>query len=194
MLGGIAQAEVNDQIKDLDESSAQKFANNWKAFSPVGSFTSNNPIYQVYGHQKGNENAAQKQPKKTQSNSNKQQQQQQNRFPLVGTLVNFQKMKNGQQNKQKSNSNNNSNNNSIKSAINIHDYSNWNQINKKQRSEPQVSSSQNVFVIRPAIRNKQARDDRKASLNRLREPSREIRPPPPLKPKQAPHLLLARIK
>lgn len=194
MLGGIAQAEVNDQIKDLDESSSQKLTNGWKALSPVGSFTSNNPIYQVYGQQKNNENSSQK-PKKNQNqnqNSNKQvnHHQQQNKFPLVGTLVNFNKIKNSQQNKQRNN-----NNNPIKSAINVNDYSNWNQINKKQRTEPQTSSSnQNVFVIRPMLRNKHARDDRKATITRLKEPARDMRPPPPLKAKQAPHLLLGRIK
>ncbi|CAG9805118.1 unnamed protein product [Chironomus riparius] len=217
MLGGLAQAEVNDQVRDLDESSSQKFNSNWKAFSPVGSFTSNNPIYQVYGQQqqqqqKANENQQQK-PKKNQSNSNKQQQQQQqqqqsqqqqyqHKFPLVGTLMNLNKSKqnqqqNQQQNKQRNNNNNNNNNNQhhqIKNAINIHDYSNWNQINKKQRIEPQPAQSQNVFVVRPMIRNKHARDDNKPTITRFREPARDMRPPPPLKSKP-PHqqIMLARL-
>lgn len=203
MLGGIAQAEVNDQVRDLDESSSQKFNSNWKAFSPVGSFTANNPIYQVYGQQqqqKANENPPQK-PKKNQSNSNKQQQQQQyqNKFPLVGTLMNLNKAKQSQQQNKQRNTNSNNNNNQqqhhIKNAINIHDYSNWNQINKKQRIEPQTAQSQNVFVVRPMIRNKHARDDNKPTITRFREPARDMRPPPPLKLKQPPQqIVLARIK
>ncbi|XP_070500105.1 bromodomain-containing protein DDB_G0270170-like [Chironomus tepperi] len=217
MLGGIAQAEVNDQIRDLDESSSQKFTSNWKAFSTDGSFTSNNPIYQVYGQQqKGNENPPQK-SKKTQSNSNKQQQQQQNqqllqqnhlqqqnqnKFPLVGTLMNLNKSKQTQQQSKQRNSNRNNNNNDnnnqhhqIKNAINIHDYSNWNQINKKQRIEPQTAQSQNVFVVRPMIRNKQARDDKKSTITRFREPARDMRPPPPLKSNPShQQIVLARIK
>lgn len=89
MLGGIAQAEVNDQLKDLDEGSANKIPPNWKAFQPVGSFTSNNPVYQVYGQhqQKGNDQSSQKdRPKK---NLNSGSSKQQSKYPLVGQLLNL---------------------------------------------------------------------------------------------------------
>lgn len=198
MLGGIAQAEVNDQVRDLDESSSQKFNSNWKAFSPVGSFTANNPIYQVYGQQqKSNENSPQKPKKKQQQQQQQQSQQQQysNKFPLVGTLMNLNKPKQTQQQNKQRNSNNNNQHHQIKNAINIHDYSNWNQINKKQRIEPQAAQSQNVFVVRPIIRNKHARDDNKPTITRFREPARDMRPPPPLKPKLPPQqIVLSRIK
>jgi hypothetical protein len=196
MLGGIAQAEVNDQLKDLDESPSQKVTNNWKGFSPLGSFPSNNnnnnPVYQVFGQQQQqqqqhhqqqlqqlhkNENSLQKQKKNNANgngNGNKQ-----SKFPLVGQLVNYNKMK-GAGNKQRN----------VKNAINIQDYSNWsNQANKKQRTEIQPAQSPNVFVVRPMMRNKQARNDRKSPPPlppRLREPARDMKPPPmkqkPVKP------------
>ncbi|KAG5680784.1 hypothetical protein PVAND_010270 [Polypedilum vanderplanki] len=172
MLGGIAQAEVNDQLKDLDESSSQKVTNSWKGFSPLGSFTSNNPIYQVYGQQQQqhqsqkNENTSQKQKKNNSNKNNNNNGNKQAQFPLVGTLVNFNKMKGN--NKQRN----------VKNTINIQDYSNWSQVNKKQRTEIQPAQSQNVFVLRPMIRNKQARDDRKNLAPRLREPARDMKPPP----------------
>lgn len=70
-------------------------------------------------------------------------------------------------------------------------------MNKKQRTEQlQSLPSQNVFVMRPMGQknNKHARDDRRSAISRLREPARDMRPPPPLKPKQTPQLILARIK
>lgn len=181
MLGGIAQAEVNDQLKDLDESSApnsQKFPANWKSFSPnqMGSFTSHAPIYQVYGQQESN----QRQKKNSGPTGS-----QQSKFPLVGSLVNFNKGKG--QSKQQKNSNKNQQN------FALSDFSGWNQMNKKQRSEPPAKSH---FVLRPVMKNKHGRDEnlhQKGSINRVRQPqlSTDMRPPPPIK--QQTHLRVTKV-
>lgn len=182
MLGGIAQAEVNDQLKDLDDSSSnnQKFPSNWKSFSPnqFGSYTSNSPIYQVFGQEN-----SQRQKKNSGQTGNYGTHNQQSKYPLVGSLVNFSKAK-AQNNKQK-NSNNGSKNNQ---NFAIPDFSGWNQMNKKQRLEPQVSSSNSHYVLRPVLKKKQARDEQlhqKGSINRARQPqlSTDMRPPPPIKQK-----------
>jgi hypothetical protein len=176
MLGGIAQAEVNDQLKDLDESPSNnhKVPANWKAFSP-SSYSSGSPVYQVYGQQ---ENSQRTKKKAGQTGNHGQSSSQQMKFPLVGSLANFNKNKNGNSKQKSKNSQS-------------FDFSAWNQMNKKQRAEPQASSSNNQFVIRPFVKNKQARDEwlhQKGSINRARQPqlSTDMRPPPPIKQKAAP--------
>lgn len=228
MLGGIAQAEVNDQLKDLDESASQnhKFPSNWKSYAPnqMGSYTSHSPVYQVFGqenspqrHKKnsgqsgnhGNNNHHQQLTQHLNQQMNQQQNQQQQKFPLVGSLVNYNKGKNQNQNqngsnKQRNSHNNNQNQNSHRNNhksndfqnFGIQDYSGWNQVNKKQRSEPQAASSNSQIVLRPVLKNKQARDERlhmKGSINRIRAPqlSVEMRPPPPIMPKT--HLRLTKV-
>lgn len=182
MLGGIAQAEVNDQLKDLDESpsNSQRFATNWKNFSPnqFGAYTSNNPIYQVYGGQQEN---GQRQKKNSAQTGNQGNSQKQSKFPLVGSLMNFNKAKQQNSNKQK---------NSIKNNQNyaMSDFSGWNQLNKKQRSEPQTSASNVRYILRPAMKNKNPRDENifnKGSINRTRQPqlATDMRPPPQINQK-----------
>lgn len=185
MLGGIAQAEVNDQLKDLDESASQTPGTKWKGVSPsFGNGNNNNPIYQVFGQQQQqqhNGDFAPSRPKKNNKNVNNLSQQQKQNFPLMGSLLNLNKLKNAANaNKQRNNNNNN-----LKNSLMV-DYSNWNnQMNKKQRSELQgaPSNQQNVFVLRAVNgKNKHARDDRKnppASISRVREPARNLSPPPP---------------
>lgn len=177
MLGGIAQAEVNDQLKDLDDSNPQQ-SQKWKSFSPnqFGSYTSNTPVYQVYG-QENNQRAKKNSGQTGNHGANSQKQ-----FPLVGSLLNYNKNKN-QQNKQKNSSNNKNSQN-----YRVSDYSEWNQPSKKHRAEPQTSSSNSQYVLRPVIRSKQARDEKfhqKGNINRARQPQlpTEMRPPPPVKPR-----------
>lgn len=196
MLGGIAQAEVNDQLKDLDESpssnSHQKFPANWKNFSPsqFGSFTSNN-MYQVYGQQNENGQRQKKNSGQT-GNYGTSSSQQQSKYPLVGSLLNYNKGKNQNSNKQKNSNSANKNNQNY----GLSDFSGWNQMNKKQRSEPQTASSNSHFVLRPVMKNKHASEMRpapKGPINRLRHPqlSTDMRPPPPIKPKS--HLLIKKV-
>lgn len=185
MLGGIAQAEVNDQLKDLDESSSstqhQKFPSNWKSFSPnqLGSFTSHAPIYQVFNQQDNNQQRHKKNSGHSGNHGSNNQQQHQAKFPLVGSLTNLNKGKS--HNKPR---NPNSNHKNIQNYP-IADFSGWNQMNKKQRSEPQPSPSNSHFVLRPMPKNKNTRDERlhqKGSINRIRQPQLEthMRPPPPV--------------
>lgn len=178
MLGGIAQAEVNDQLKDLDESSSnsQKYPANWKSFNPnqYGSFTSNTPVYQVYGQQEGN----QRDKKNSGQTGNHGSNSQQSKFPLVGSLTNFNKGKSQNSNKQR--------NQSSKNNQQFTDFSTWNQMNKKQRVEPQASSSNAKFVLRPVMKSKYGQENIqiKGSINRVRQAplSTDMRPPPPIKP------------
>lgn len=182
MLGGIAQAEVNDQLKDLDvsPSNSQRLHSNWKNLpsNQFGAYTSNNPIYQVYGGQQEN---GQRQKKNSGQSGNHGNSQKQSKFPLLGSLVNFNKQKHQNGNKQK---------NSVKSNQNyaMSDFSGWNQLNKKQRSEPQTSPSNVRYILRQAIRNKNPRDEnlhQKGSINRARQPqlATDMRPPPPINQK-----------
>lgn len=177
MLGGIAQAEVNDQLKDLDDSNPQQ-SQKWKSYSPnqFGSYTSNNPVYQVYGQE--NHHRGKKSPGQTGNHGLNSQKQ----FPLVGSLLNYNKNNKNQQNKQK-----NSNSNT-KSSQNyrLSDFSEWNQSSKKHRAEPQTSSSNSQFVLRPVMRNKQANDEKfhqKGTINRARQPQLTTEMRPPLKPR-----------
>lgn len=177
MLGGIAQAEVNDQLKDLDESASHAPGTKWKGISP------SNPIYQVYGHQNSDYGNTASRPKKNTKNTSNANSHPKQNFPLINSLLHLNKLKNAAVNKQRNNNNNNSNKNPL-----IADYSNWSQLNKKQRSELQgaASNQQNVYVLRAVNgKNKHSRDDRKnlpapSSISRVREPSRDMRPPPPL--------------
>lgn len=182
MLGGIAQAEVNDQLKDFDDSpsSNQKFPSNWKSFAPnqLGSYTSNTPTYQVYGQQENGqrENGQRHKKNSGQTGNHGGNNNQQSKFPLVGSLVNF--------NKNKNSNNNNSKQKGQKSFA-MSDFNGWNQMNKKQRLEPQASNSH--FVLRPLLKNKQSRDEhlhQKNAINRVRQPqlSTDMRPPPQVKP------------
>lgn len=188
MLGGIAQAEVNDQLKDLDDSptSNQKFPSNWKSYTPsqLGSYTSNAPIYQVFGQ---NDNGQRQKKNSGQSSSNNNQQ---SKYQLAGSLMNFNKGKSQNSNKQKSSSSGQKN---IQSYA-MPDFSGWNQMNKKQRTE--ASSTNSRYVLRPVAKNKHARDEhlhQKGSINRGRHPqlSTDMRPPPPIKPKA--HLRVTKI-
>lgn len=185
MLGGIAQAEVNDQLKDLDDSPSQgnKFPANWKSYSQnqFGSFTSNAPIYQVYGQQENSQRSKKNSGKTGNHGTNNQQ----SKFPLVGSLTNNNKGKSQSSGSKQKNSNT-GNRNSQNFALS--DFNGWNQMNKKQRSEPQQSASNSHFVLRPVLKNKHARDERlhqKGSINRVRQPqlATEMRPPPAVKPK-----------
>lgn len=189
MLGGIAQAEVNDQLKDLDDGqSSHANPSKWKGLQPVGSFTSNNPIYQVYNQQQQQHQQTfdfpQTKPKKNVKNNNQNQQQNKQNFPLMGSLLSLNKLKNASPANSNTNKQRNNFNNQLKNSL-LQDFSNWSQMNKKQRSEQQSQSSNqsNVFVLRPiAVKNKHARDDRKppppSNIARLREPSRDMKPPP----------------
>jgi hypothetical protein len=175
MLGGIAQAEVNDQLKDLDDSNPQQ-GQKWKSYSPnqFGSYTSNTPVYQVYGqdnNQRSKKNSGQTGNRGT-SSSQKQ-------FPLVSSLLSYNKNKN-QSNKQKSPTKSSQN-----SSYRVSDYSEWSQPSKKHKNEPQTSSSNSNshYVLRPVMRNKQAREENfhpKGKINRVRQPQlpTEMRPPP----------------
>jgi hypothetical protein len=202
MLGGIAQAEVNDQLKDLDDTNAQqnqKFPANWKSYSPnqLGSYTSNNPVYQVYGQENSNShnnNNNNQRPKKNSGHSANHGSNSQKQFPLVGSLLNYNKGGKNQNNKQKSHSN--SHKNSQNSDFRLSDFSGWNQMNK-QRTEPQTSSSNSQFVLRPVMRNKQARDEKprqKNAINR-RQPqlATEMRPPPQVIVNQRPQLIVKKV-
>lgn len=201
MLGGIAQAEVNDQLKDLDESpsNSQKFPANWKSFSPnqLGSYTSNAPVYQVYG---ANENNNQRQKKNSgQTGNHGNNNNQQSKYPLVGSMVNnYNKAKNqnnNSNNNRKKNSNKGNNNN--EQTFHLPDFSGWNQMNKKTRTEPQAAPSNSHYVLRPSMmKNKNVRDENmysKGSINRIRQPMlpTDMRPPPPIKPKA--HLRLMKV-
>lgn len=182
MLGGIAQAEVDDQLKDFDDSPSnnQKFPSNWKSYSPnqIGSYTSNSPIYQVFGQQENSQRNKKNSGQTGNYGANNQQSLQQSKFPLVGTLINFNKGK-SQSNKPKNSNSGNRNNQNFA----ISDFSGWNQMNKKQRSEPQPSSSNSHYVLRPVVKNKHGRDElihQKGSINRARQPQlpTDLRPPP----------------
>jgi hypothetical protein len=185
MLGGIAQAEVSDQLKDLDGSPSNnhKIPANWKSYAPnqFGSFTgaNNNPsIYQLYGQQQEGSQRLKKNSGQT-GNYGGNNSNQQSKYPLAGSLVNFNKNKN--HNKQKNSNRNNQNHG-------LADFSGWNQMSKKLRSEPQAAASNNQFMLRPLPKNKLARDERlhhKGSINRARQPqlALDMRPPPPIKPK-----------
>lgn len=183
MLGGKeTQNELNYKLKDSDESASQLTANKWKGLNQQ--FT-NNPIF---NNQQLNSDFSLSRPKKNTKNSNNNNNNNDNggnhalkqNFPLINSLLSINKLKNAA-NKQK---NNNSN---LKSAL-IADFNNWSEISKKQRSELQgaASNQQNVFILRPLNgKNKHARDDRKLisrpqSISRVKEPSRDMRPPPPL--------------
>lgn len=219
MLGGIAQAEVNDQLKDLDEQpSNQRYPpSSWKSFSAhsnplLGSYTANAPVYQVYGNQENtdNENVRENspKPKKKNSGNNGSNKNQQNKFPLVGTLMNYNKNKaNSNHNNNNNNNkhrNSNGNNNGHKSNQNVgfndnNNFNGWNQMNKKQRSGQQQAASSNqqtksvhpsganYMVLRPVKKNnKQVRDEKinnnvQSSNSRIQHKLTELRPPPHMK-------------
>lgn len=207
MLGGIAQAEVNDQLKDLDESPSNnnhKFPANWKSFSPnqLGAYTSNAPVYQVFGANENNQRHKKISGQAGNQGSNNNQQQQQSKFPLVGSMVNNYNKAKAQNNNNNSNSrkkNSNKGNNNNEPTFHLSDFSGWNQLNKKTRTEPQAASSNSHFVLRPVTKNKNVRDENlysKGSINRIRQPMppTDMRPPPPLnlnKPKA--HLRLLKV-
>lgn len=191
MLGGIAQAEVNDQLKDLDDSptSNQKFPSNWKSYSPnqLGSYTSNAPVYQVFGQ---NENG--QRPKKNSGQSGNQgSSSQHSKYPLIGSPMNFNKVKNQNNNNKQKNSNSGQKNSQ---SYSMPDFNGWNQMNKKQRTE--ASSTSSRYVLRPVLKKKNARDEslhQKGLINRGRHPqlSTDMRPPPPIKQKT--HLRVTKL-
>lgn len=188
MLGGIAQAEVNDQIKDLDSSSSNhqnqqfKFPNNWKIpASQLAQFNSPSHQYPVYGqNQQQNQFDNRKQKKKQNNNY-----QENSQFPLLSQLQNYNNKNHHHQKKQKTHRN-----------PGLTDYSSWN-TNKKHRSEPQVASSnhQKIF-IRPVMRSK-SRNEKllpKLPVPRIRQltPATEMKPPPIVKPPKA-HLVVKKV-
>lgn len=188
MLGGIAQAEVNDQLKDLDDSSSsnQKYPTSWKAYSPsqLGSYTSNTPTYQVFGQ---NDNSQRQKKNSAQSGSHGNQQ---TKYTHAGSLTSFNKGKNQSSNKNKNTNSGQKNSQSFA----ISDFNGWNQMNKKLRTE--ASSTNSRFVIRPVNKNKHSRDEhlhQKSSINRGRyqKLSTDMRPPPPLKQKT--HLRVTKL-
>lgn len=210
MLGGIAQAEVNDQLKDLDEqpNNNQRYPPaNWKSFSThsnplLGSYTANAPVYQVYGNQEnsGKENVRENshKPKKN-SGSNGNNKKQQNKFPLPGTLLNYNKNKGNSNSNKHRNSNGNNHGHKSNQKLGFNDninYNGLNQLNKKQRSGQQSPSSNqqskvhpsgaNYMVLRPVKKNnKHTRDEKinsKPSINsRVQQSLTELRPPPQIK-------------
>jgi hypothetical protein len=189
MLGGIAQAEVNDQVKDLDSSSSNqqqfKFPNNWKIpMNQLQSQFGSSPtsMYPVFGQQ--NSQHDNRRQKKNNSNNNNNNNNQENmKFPLLSQLQNY---NNKNHKKQQKNHRNQG----------ITDYSSWN-TNKKHRSEPQVAASNhNKIYLRPVMRSK-SRDEKllpKLPVPRIRQltPSTEMRPPPVVKPPKA-HVVVKKL-
>lgn len=210
MLGGIAQAEVNDQLKDLNEQPNNKKypPSSWKSFTAhsnplLGSYTANAPVYKVYGNQEssGNENVRENSPKPKKNSGNNGSKSPQNKFPLVGTLMNYNKNKANSKNNNNNNNkhrNSNGNNNGHKSNKNLRlndmNINGWNQLNKKQRSGQQAASSNqqskihpsgvNYMVLKPVKKNnKQVRDEKinnkvQSSNSRVQQSLTELRPPP----------------
>lgn len=184
MLGGIAQAEVNDQLKDLDDSNTQN-ALKWKSYSPnqFGAYSSNSPVYKVFGQGPENSQRSKKNSGQTGNHGSNSQ-----KFPLVESLLNYNKNKQSSKQKNARNSNKNSQ---------ISNYSEWSQTSKKQRVEPQTSSSNSHYVLRPVLRNKQALEENfhlKGNINRVRKPQlpTEMRPPP-LNKQRTPTLILKKV-
>lgn len=202
MLGGMAQAQVNDQLKDLDGSSTNnnfKFPNNWKF--PSSQFANFNQqqqqqssIYPVYGSpgQQPYDNRRQKKPQKKNVQSDHD-------YPLLSQLQAYSNNFN--------NGNNNNQNNKKKSQSQknqrhptLSDYSSWNS-NKKHRNEQQyAASNQNKIFLRPMMKNKHSRDEQmltKVRLPRIQQtaPATEMRPPPPAKVKTPPkgHIVLKKV-
>lgn len=210
MLGGIAQAEVNDQLKDLDDqpNNNQRYPPaNWKSSSThnnplLGSYTAHTPVYQVYGNQEnsGKEKVRENshKPKKN-SGSNGNNKNQQNKFPLAGTLLNYNKNKGNSNNNKHRNSNGNNNGHKSNQKLGLNDninYNEWNQMNNKQRSgqqspstnqQPKVHpSGANYMVLRPVKKNKKHTRDEKintkpSSNSRVQQSLTELRPPPQIK-------------
>lgn len=182
----MAQAQVNDQLKDLDGSPSNnnfKFPNNWKF--PTNSFANFNnqptPIYPVFGsqgqqQQPHHDNRRQKKPPKNNVVSDHD-------FPLLSQLSNY---NNGKKPKRNPG---------------LVDYSSWNtNSNKKHRVESQQfsASNQNKIFIRPVMKNKHSRDEQmmtKQRLPRLRHatPSTEMRPPPPAMVNTPNHIVLKKV-
>lgn len=198
MLGGMAQAQVNDQIKDLDGSSTNnnnfKFPNNWKfpSNSPFANFNSPTPVYPIFGSQGQSpqvhyDNRRQKKPPKNNNNN-------EHEFPLLSQLSTY--------NNHNQNHNHNYQSSKKKAKNNqrnpgLSDYSAWNS-NKKHRVESQFSASnQNKIFLRPMMKNKHSRDEKlltQVRIPRIRHvtPSTEMRPPPVVKPPKA-HILLKKV-
>lgn len=198
MLGGIAQAEVNDQLKDLDDeqpTNNQRYPpSNWKSFSThsnplLGSYTDNAPIYQVYENQEssGKEKVRENSPNhKKNSGNNGKNKNQKNKFQLSGSLMNYNKNI-GSSNSNYKHRTSNGNNNGHKSNQKL----GFNDM-KKQRSGQQAASSNqhlkvhpsgtNYMLLKPVRKNiKQGRDNKtnnKSSSNsRIQHSLTELRPP-----------------
>lgn len=99
MLGGVAQAQVNDQLKDFDETPSKS---NWKSFNPNKHFsddpqnypTFGNPVASGTSHSEtfstlfNNNNSQRKKKNAAGQTGNYMNQPQKNQFPLLNQLVN----------------------------------------------------------------------------------------------------------
>ncbi|CRK97198.1 CLUMA_CG010595, isoform A [Clunio marinus] len=164
MLGGIAQAEVNDQLEE-SATHNEKFPSEWNTFSPdeqLETYSFKSPVIQIYNQhdkqQRGNKSFRKAPNKNNQSppDFNKNRNKMKN---IKGSHQNFESS----------------------------DSSGWqNRKNKKQRLE--ASSLNSRYALRPAMNNKQASNQRNhlnASKTRSRQPQlvTELRPPPQIIPK-----------
>lgn len=165
MLGGIAQAEVNDRNKDGDDNqNSPKYPQDWKAYS-FGSQPSADTVYPNYDQAEPTQR-----PKKNLNQGELQQKPKQH--PQMSQNNNNNKAK---QNKPKA----------PKNQQHFVDFSGW--TNKNKKLEPQGSSVVNSYVLRPISKNKHARDEslkihsHKGPMIRPRPNlSTDMRPPPPL--------------
>lgn len=167
MLGGIAQAEVNDRSKDGDDNqSSQKYPQDWKAYS-----FGTQPAATVYPNYDQAEPT--QRPKKS---FNQGEAQQKPKYPQMAQNSKGNQMKQQTQNKPKTNG---------KNQQHFVDFSGW--TNKNKKLEPQGSSLANTYVLRPISKNKHARDEslkihsHKGAIIRPRPNlSTDMRPPPQL--------------
>lgn len=163
MLGGIAQAEVNDRSKDGEDSqNSLKYPQDWKAYS-FGSQPSADTAYPNYDQVEPTQR-----PKKNLSQGEPQQKP---KYPQMSQNNNNK----AKQNKPKPNG--------VKNQQHFVDFSGW--TNKNKKLEPQGSSVANTYVLRPISKNKHARDEslkihsHKGAMIRPRPNlSTDMRPPP----------------
>lgn len=177
MLGGIAQAEVNEQNKDGEETqNVPKYPQDWKAYS-FGSQPSADTAYPSYDQAEQNPR-----PKKNLSQGEPQQKVKHSSMPQnnnnnKGNHYKQQQQQQPTQNKPKPSGG--------KNQQHFVDFSGW--TNKNKKLEPQGSSLANTYVLRPITKNKHARDEsmkihsHKGAIIRHRPNlSTDMRPPPPL--------------
>jgi hypothetical protein len=207
MLGGIAQAQVNDQLRDLDEkpknqqsqipkSWTQSFPpNSYQTSGLLGSYTNNVPMYQVKNNKNNNNNqfaessndfADSYLPQRHKKNTKQQKPKTQNnnmQYPLVNSLTNFKMPKpSNQVTKLKSSF---GNFNDFSSKANIDD--GWGEsMPKKEKTIPMKPitfyNPKTGNYLRPVgMKNKNAPDRKFKSLPAVKTaktPATELRPPP----------------